>query len=335
MAKQKSQWLYNVFGLLISANLKIPGLTPVTTDRSADVFLIMSGVDVDHSTTCSGTLLYASAGRTERDMPFLTAWKQPGNDDAHVQLCHNNDHGQATFVIDVHGTTIRVNWTDGILFNDTVAYLLGPVMGFVLRLRGFTCLHAGVVSFGNTAVAILGPKGSGKTTLVSFLAHHGHSVLADDIALIVEIDGLFQVVPGYPRLRLWPETIALYSSLSTDELPRVLSMMEKRYIDLSLNDSETEWRFQPNPMPLGAVYVLEQEGHGLLLSHKPIRPAAGVATLANHGYPEYFLDRKMRARDFEILGRLCASVPVRHVARPKGLDYLPEFYKTMLDEISG
>ncbi|MBF0232542.1 MAG: hypothetical protein HQK65_05825 [Desulfamplus sp.] len=332
MDNQQFNWSYHLYGLHLISNREIPGLIPLSTSHPVDIHVDIYSFRADKITSGAKSIIYTSNGRTKHGDPFLTVWKQAGNNDAYVQLCYNNGQGHAIFVINSYGSIIRVGCTDNVPFDDIVAYLLGPVIGCVLRLRGFTCLHAGVVAFGETAIAIIGPKGSGKTTLTAFLSFYGHSVLADDIALLIETGERFYIVPGYPRLRLCPESLALFPALSVDKLPRVLSIIEKRYLDLSLDTAASQWRFQQKHLPLSAVYVLGTREYGKEPSIKPIHLSAGIAILATHAYPDYFLDRKMRSCDFEVLGRLCASVPLRLVSSPDSLDNLPRLYEIMLND---
>jgi len=56
---------------------------------------------------------------------------------------------------------------------DATTYLLGPVLGFVPRRLGITCLHASAVLVGGRAVALAGPPGAGKSTTAAEFARAG------------------------------------------------------------------------------------------------------------------------------------------------------------------
>ena len=68
------------------------------------------------------------------------------------------------FLLDWQGTQIWATWPKALTLEDTVTYLVGPVMGMVLYFRGITCLHASAVSVGLRAVVLLGAPGAGKST---------------------------------------------------------------------------------------------------------------------------------------------------------------------------
>ena len=58
--------------------------------------------------------------------------------------------------------------------------LLDQVMPRVVAQRGRTVLHASAVSVNNSAVAIMGASGAGKSTIASWLYQKGHTLLCDD-----------------------------------------------------------------------------------------------------------------------------------------------------------
>src|SRR5439155_24208272 len=110
-------------------------------------------------------LWYTSPDQDDRGSPNLTAWKMARQ--AYFKL-HYSDGTE--FIIDRKGTEVWCVWPDTLTLEDAVVYLLGPVLGFVLRLRGITCLHASAISVGDRAVVLLGPAGAGKSTTAAAFA---------------------------------------------------------------------------------------------------------------------------------------------------------------------
>lgn len=288
-------------------------------------------------------LLYSSPGMAESGEPFFQVWKSEQNVQAYLSIQYTNGSGVGQFFVNQEGSQVWVTWTEGMPFGDVITYFLGPVLGCLLRLRQRTCLHAGVVAVGQKtmkttkgmkAIAIIGPKGAGKSTTVAALAYYQRlAVLSDDIAAISINNHQFIVQPGYPRLRLWPTTVDLLPELTLEQLPRVLSITEKRYLELTAEGEASQWRFQQQPLPLAAVYVLGTREANAPLSITPMQGADGLFTLATNVYPDYTLDSAMRARDFEVLGRLAASIPVREVRRPDGLHTVPQVCQAIVDDV--
>jgi len=106
------------------------------------------------------------------------------------------------FIIDRKGTEVWCVWPDTLTLEDAVVYLLGPVLGFVLRLRGITCLHASAISVGDRAVVLLGPAGAGKSTTAAAFAKLGYPVLSDDVLALSDQNTTFLAQPAYPHLHL-------------------------------------------------------------------------------------------------------------------------------------
>lgn len=216
------------------------------------------------------------------------------------------------FLIGPSGRSVLTTWGPGFSFEDAVVYLLGPVLGILLRIRERTCLHASVVAVDDRAVAFVGPGGAGKSTTAAAFARAGHVVLSDDLLALCERDGSFWAEPGYSWLRLWPESVeGLYGR--SEALPPIVEGWEKRYLDL-----DAESAFCATPRLVGGIYVI---GDRVPLADPIIRRLSGrsaiLALLANV-YAGYLPGAAMRRKDFECLSRLVADVPVREISIPDG-----------------
>jgi hypothetical protein len=201
---------------------------------------------------------------------------------------------------------------------DTATYLLGPVMGFVMLLRGIVCLHASAVAIGNEAIAFLGPAGSGKSTTAAAFAERGYSVLAEDVVTLDDRGDQFLVRPGYPCIRLWPAAVkALYGSET--HLPKLTPNWDKCYLDLSDN-------FHGEPLRLAAIYHLSERRHEATAPFvQALHRSGAMMSLVANTYATKLMDKQMRAREFELLTRVVKSVPLRRVtphADPARLDEL-------------
>jgi hypothetical protein len=245
------------------------------------------------------------------DESSLRAARAPGH--ALYRLAYDDG---TEFALDAAGTTVWARTAPGATLEDTATYLLGPVMGFVLRLRGITCLHAAAVEVEGRAIAFAGHAGSGKSTTAAAFARAGHAVLTDDVTALAELDGRLHVEPAYPRVRLWPEAVqSLFGS--SEALPRITPSWDKRFLGLG----DDGYRFQRSRLPLAAVYVLDRrvEGEGEAL---PIGGPDAVVELVTRGYSTRLLDAAMRAREFDALSRMVAEVPVFRLAVPEGIGRL-------------
>lgn len=214
------------------------------------------------------------------------------------------------FVVDHAGREIWAVWPESLTLEDTATYLLGPVMGFVLLLRGLVCLHASAIVVGDEAIAIVGPAGAGKSTTAAAFAARGFGVLAEDVVTLDDRGNSFLVRPAYPCIRLWPASAAtLYGSPSA--LPLLTPNWDKCYVDLA----QQAGRFENQPRALAAIYLLAErcnDPHAPFV--EPIDRTEGLIALIANTYGTKLMDKQMRAREFELLGRVVANVPLRRVA---------------------
>ena len=113
----------------------------------------------------------------------------------------------ARFAVEREGREVWADWPENYTLSDACTYLLGPVMGFILRLKGTVCLHASAVAIDDRAIALLGLPGSGKSTMAAAFARFGFPVLADDVVALSDKGDHFLVQPAYPRVNLWPQSV--------------------------------------------------------------------------------------------------------------------------------
>ena len=301
---------YSVFGLQLSSNLPIPELIPENTSASnPDVILHMAASPYTAGEISSDpeTLTYTSAYTDEAGQPALRIWKIADGD-----LLRLAYYDGMQFWMNRKGTELWAQWPNNLKIEDTATYLLGPVLGLLLRLRGVTCLHASAVAVADHAIAFVGSEGAGKSTTAALLAQKGCAVISDDVVALIERERSFYVYPAYPYLCLWPDSVAMVYGREK-ELPSFSPSWDKRLLSLAGNDL----RFESQTLPLGAIFVLGQRvsaGDAPFLER--LTPREGLLALVANSYATNLLDKEMRAREFEFLGRMLGSVPIRRL-RPR------------------
>ena len=297
---------HNAFGLVLRSNLRLPGLPLLEAPAATfdlQVHLGVSPFTESENQSESQPVLYASSYMDETGNPI---WKIRAA--SHNSLFHLAYSDGMQFWLDRAGNALWAVWPSTTSLEDATSYLLGPVLGTFLRLRGVICLHASAVAFENRSIAFLGAAGTGKSTTAAAFARSGYGVLSDDIVALIEREEVFHVMPAYPHLCLWPDSVKMLYG-SPDALPRLIPDWEKRRLPLG----EEGTRFESRPLPLAAIYILGDRRPDPAPYVEKIRSQAALVSLVANTYANKILDRELRAREFVVLGRLVSTVPVRRV----------------------
>lgn len=315
-----SRYTYSAFGLALRSSLPIPGLNAVEDRSAADITIWMDARPPGLAGHEAARLWYPTA-RNDEHADGLKVWR----------LCDGPffrfQYADATeFFVNQTGTEVYATWPDSSTLEDSSIYLLGPVLGFALSLRGITCLHASAVAIRGQAVALLGAGQAGKSTTAAAFAQLGYPVLTDDVAPLIERGGVTHLQPAYPQLRLWPDSVALLYG-SGDALPPLTPTWTKRALDLSSHG----YAFQSEPLPLAAVYVLGDRGDRGQPSIEPVAGRDRLRTLLAHSYVGYLLDRNMREQQFLTLTR-AFRIPMRRVISADGASQVFRLCSRILEE---
>jgi hypothetical protein len=292
----------SIYGLGVVANSAIPGV-PASTIASEDIRISFGSLPAwlhEVSDTQIETS-YIADYKSACGEPALRVFRVL--DGRYYRFRYADE---TEFVVDNAGSEVWAAWREPLTLADTATYLLGPVMGFVMLLRGVVCLHASAVAIGDEAIALLGPAGSGKSTTAAAFAERGYSVLAEDVVTLDDQVDQFLVRPGYPCIRLWPAAVkALYGSET--HLPRLTPNWDKCYLDLSEN-------FQREPLRLAAIYHLGERREDTRAPFvQALDRADGLMSLVANTYATKLMDKQMRAREFELLTRVVNNVSLRRL----------------------
>jgi hypothetical protein len=264
-----------------------------------------------------------------RQLSHLPKCEEPANpsfvlsEHGNAQCYHFTYSDGTQFVIDAEARRIWGAVEPPLTDEDLATYFLGPVMGFLLRQRHITALHASAVDVAGQAVAFSGDAGYGKSTTAAALALRGRPVLSEDIVPLRESAGEFLAIPGYPRVCLWPDSVSKLLG-SAQALPQLTPVWEKRY--LSLDGVLANFASQPLPLALIYLFSPRSDAPSAPLIEE-VRPRIALLELVQNTYMNWLLDRKQRAVEFDTLARLVRNVPVRRIiphTDPQRIDRLCE-----------
>lgn len=196
--------------------------------------------------------------------------------------------------------------------------LLGPVMGWVLHMRGFYVLHGSAVEKSGRSVAFVGDKTAGKSTTASAFLKQGWSLMTDDLlALDVSDEARPLLQPAFGQLKLNADTLDTHIP-GAQLLPLVMDGFRKRQYRLA--DMVTK------PVAAGLIFVLERGGEYPAISW--YEPGEAIAALFRYSYNLRFVDapadQQDRARQFRQAIAIANSARIGRLQVPHDRDRLAE-----------
>jgi hypothetical protein len=176
------------------------------------------------------------------------------------------------------------------------------------------------------AVAFLGAKGQGKSSLAAALGARGHEIIADDtLAVGVTESETFMALYGFPQLRLWPDVVSVLGE-DAAALARVHPQVDKRTRPVARGSLRTA-------LPLAGIYVLDEAS---TLEIESMSPSEAFFSLVKHSYALRFLGHAgVTAQHFQQCVRLASSVPAYRLKRPTCLSALPGLARAVEEHVFG
>lgn len=204
------------------------------------------------------------------------------------------------------GRTVVVEPAPAALEEDLLPFLTGPAMIALLHQRGYLVLHASCVVVNGIAAAFLGAKGFGKSTLAACLYARGHSLISDDIVPVDFAGGTAWTLPGYPRIKLYPDSVVA-AGRDPDRLPFIHRLIEKHSFSCP-SDSPL------GAVELGALYILDKDD-STTIEHLD-RSRTFVELITNTHAGHHLVRLNAQERHFRQCQELVRAVPSFQISRP-------------------
>lgn len=317
---------YTAYGVRITSNRPIPKL--ITGSASDEPGLEIrfgekpTGLLNDES---SWSVRYQSAFFDEAGQPALTIWETA---DGHCLVFRYTD--SAEYIVARTGDRVWVACPDSMPIQNVLSYLLGPVMGLILRIRGRICLHASSVAINGKAFLFSGPSFAGKSTLAIIFARSGYATLADDVVALRINNDQVMIDPAYPQLRLRPDSLDSISAIF-DNVPPLPQPDPGMRLHFDLRQEGHQ--FQETPLPVGGIYILgERQNSPAAPSITKLAASSGFISLISESYGSRFLDRRMRKEEFEFWSHISASIPMRQVHAHEDIFYLNRLKEMIVED---
>jgi hypothetical protein len=203
--------------------------------------------------------------------------------------------------------------------------LLGPVLAALLHQRGLLVLHGSAITIDGVAIAFLGGKGWGKSTLAACMQSRGHGFLTDDVVAVkADSTAAVQLIPGFPHLKLWPSSVD-FLGMDLEKMARVHPGLDKRGYRL-------DHEFSMGPLALSSIYVLDI---GEEEEIERIEPREALIELVRHTYLAKYLEPTgTTAMHLRQCSRVVSSVPIYSLKRLPSLLRLPEIARLLEEHIA-
>ncbi len=188
---------YMAYGLRIASELDCPELTPDVSE-TPDVVIRYGAVPENlPDATAKGVRYQVSPDQFLLKVDHVANYLVSGGREISIERAPESDDD-----------SIRL-------------FLLGSALGALLHQRELLPLHGSAIKVNDGVCVFVGLSGNGKSTVAAAFRQRGYQVLADDVCVVsIREDGLPLVIPGYPQLKLWADTLKKLEQ-STKELRQV------------------------------------------------------------------------------------------------------------------
>jgi hypothetical protein len=209
--------------------------------------------------------------------------------------------------------------------------LAGPVLTFVRHKLGCPSLHASAIVTTHGAVAFLGPRGRGKSTMAASFMRRGALLLTDDALPLLGQDNGIHGVPGPAFMKVWHETAAHTLNLA-GELPNLMANVEKRLFAL-------DGHYEPaaRPARLRALYLLDRYDPIATGRHdvafQPLRGRAALVPLLVHTAIRAYLLPTEEALLLRTYVQLLGQAPLHVLSYPGGFAYQEAVHERILGHL--
>jgi hypothetical protein len=275
--------------------------------------------------------LFVERGRPSPTRPPIFRWPGPYGLTlaAHGRgwLISSRHHGSV--VVSEDGLEVRC-YPDGATTKEWPDVVVRRILPRLMQRHGQVVLHAAALSDGRSAVLLLGPSHSGKSTLTAALNHYLRwPVFSDDLAAIDHLRSPPVCLPVGAGVCLLPDSLAAFSSPAADSR-QVAGHEYKRWQSESAGDQPMA------PRPLRCIFLLTPVGSfDASADQRPAAEGVGGVSLrrvpavdaACHASANLILfnpaDAALQAQAWKGLGQLVSKVPAFALSYPRRYDSLP------------
>jgi hypothetical protein len=204
-------------------------------------------------------------------------------------------------------------------------FTVSEAIGLILFQRGHFLLHASAVKVGNEAWCFMGNPGAGKSTTAAAFIKAGCELLSDDLtAITFDSTGAPYIVPAYPQLKIWDNTV---KGLEYDrnELQPVSEGVNK----FSYHPTAD---FPQEPVRLRAVYFIHKAKNQAVLTSLAAT-AIPIETIKNFPLPVQLLKGDKLKEHFKQSFQCAVDAEMWRKRRPDGFGNLEKWVNDSISSV--
>ncbi len=224
-----------------------------------------------------------------------------------------------------NGDTIIIERMNNASWDEFSAFILGIVFGALLHQRRLLPLHGSSVSFKKKGLIFAGTSGTGKSTLAAAFIHNGAKLLADDISLINFSTGRPEIVPAFPGMKIWEDSLKHLGKNPGKYRPIRENLKKYLY---------TVKKYHDQQIAVNHIFVISSHNRETF----EIRDIQGIEKfniLKNNTYFFRGMNRTgIMEKHFQMCNLLAQYIPVSHITRPSGSFRIDEMIKEIKTKLS-
>lgn len=226
-------YFYKAYGLKISSEIKLPELSDDEPGNGVDLTIRVAEIKLPklnktmiHRRGIRASFAIGSTGNLFLFWPDVASFEAID--------------GQ---VLAVHSFTDDPNLLS--------LFTVSEALGLILYQRGLFLLHASSVQIGDEAWCFMGVPGAGKSTTAAAFIKAGCKMLSDDLTAIrFDAGGKAYIIPAYPQLKIWDNTV---NGLSYDKA--ALKPVSEGVNKFSFQPKDN---FSHEPVQLGQIFFIHR-----------------------------------------------------------------------------
>ena len=217
-----------------------------------------------------------------------------------------------------NGDTIIIERITDTSWNEFSAFILGTVFGALLHQRRLLPLHGSSVVYKKKGLIFAGTSGTGKSTLAAAFINRGARLLADDISLISFIGGKPEIIPAFPGMKIWEDSLKQLGKNPGKYRPIRKDLKKYLYPVDKYHDQE---------ITVDHIFIISSHNRETF-EIKDLQGIEKFNVLKNNTYFFRGMNKTgILEKHFQMCNVLAQHVPVSHITRPNSSFRIDELIK--------